>query len=102
MIDDYYYSGKIMAGNITFDIVWQLWRLYEIDIFERSSQFFFTAGHDADILVDDEVREIVTEMCVEAADISDDTRFQSIVEKMQTDIDAYKDQPFSLVRIGFE
>lgn len=102
IIDDYYYSGEIMRGNITFSLAWKLYRLFGIDLFSRFPQFFTSTAYDGDILVSDEVQEIVSEMADEASNISNDPRFQSIIANIQNQVNDYHNQPFSYIRSSLQ
>jgi hypothetical protein len=98
IIDDYYYSGQIMKGNISFSLAMKLYKLYGIDLFKHFPEFFMATTYDGDVLIDDKVREIVIEMCDEAKDLSNDARFQSIIKNTKADIDKYYNRPFIEIR----
>ena len=91
LIDDYYYSGNIMKGEITFSMAWKFYRLFGINLFKRFPQFFLETytNNEREVLVNKETFDIITELCAEAKNISDDARFQSIITRVKSDVDLY-------------
>jgi hypothetical protein len=102
MIDDYYYSGEILAGNISFGFAWKLYRLFGIDLFAKFPLYFSSPMYDGDVLIDAQAHEIIQEMCDEARTVSGDARFQSIITKTETELNQYHNQPFVVIRNAYE
>jgi hypothetical protein len=98
IIDDYYYSGEIMRGNISFSLAWKLYRLFGIDLFSKFPQFFTSNKYEGEILVNNQVLEITQEMFDEARNISNDERYQSIILNIEKTVDDYNNKPFSYIR----
>jgi hypothetical protein len=98
IIDDYYYSGEIMRGNISFSLAFKLYRLFGIDLFSKFPQFYTSTNYEGEILVNNQVIEITQEMFGEARDISNDVRYQSIISNIEKTVNDYHNKPFSYIR----
>lgn len=103
IIDDYYYSGEIMRGNISISLALKLRSLFGINLFEKFPRFYTATNreYDNEVLLDEATHEILSEMCNEASQINIDARFQSIIQKVQLDANKYKNKPFSVIRNDF-
>jgi hypothetical protein len=102
IIDDYYYSGGIMKGKISFSLAWKLYKLYGINLFERFAQFFTETTYDGNVLIDGVVLNIINEACDEARDISNDERFQSIINNTEAEVNLFYNKPFSDIRNAYQ
>lgn len=100
-ISDYYYASKFLQNNISLSTALKLYNLYNLDFFTRLSEFDNTSYNDS-IMINTEVKTILLDLCNSATNITNDSRFNSIVNNITNDVDLYYNKTLAEIKNDFE
>lgn len=100
-IDDYYYSSLFLHENITLDMAYKLYKLYELDFFTKLSRFDNENYNDM-IVIDDNIKPILLDICNSVSEITMDSRFNSIVNRTKEEIDRYYNKGLVEIKKDFK
>ncbi len=99
-IDDYYYSSAFLQNNISLEMALNMYNLYGADFFNKLSNFDVVA-YDSQIAIEPAEALVLLEICYEASLLGADTRFQSIIASVRSDINLYTNKTILEVKNDF-
>ena len=95
-IDDYYYSSSFLRNNITLETALKLYELYGLDFFHRLSQFDNLNYNDS-IIINNETKPLLLDLCDAATGITNDNRFNAIINRTRNDINLYHNKTLNYI-----
>lgn len=96
-----HYSSRFLRNNITLKTALKLYELYGLDFFHRLSQFDNTNYNDS-IIINNELKPLLLDLCNAVSGITNDSRFNTIVNRIRNDINLYHNKTLNEIKNDFQ
>lgn len=100
-IDDYYYASRYLtSGNISLSLALKLYNLYSAHFFLTLSNFDNTE-YDNTVVITPEIKSTISEMISLSRDVSNDLRYNEIIDRIEEDVELYENKTLSQIKVDF-
>lgn len=97
-IDNYYYANSILKfENITLTFALSVWNLYENGFLHRFKTTIEN-NSESNVLIDNESKVLLLDLCSKAKALNNDARFQSIVRGVETDVIFFSNKSYGTIK----
>lgn len=97
-IDNYYYANSVLNfDDITLPFALSVWNLYENGFINRFKTTIQNNSENS-VIIDNETKVLLLNLCAKAKALSNDQRFQSIISKVEIDILLYSNKTYGTIK----